>query len=175
MLPQILAKTPLYVWAILAFLVYRGVVAARDRDMTATRMLVIPLAMLALSLQGMATKFGASPVAWSAWLLGAGALMLQRWTSSGERISAGSVAGSVRVRGSWAPLVLMLIIFLVNYTVAVALAIRPHLAAHAVFAATACGLFGASSGYFLGQLARDLGAWRRMLSLHPDASELGTT
>ncbi len=114
-------------------------------------------------------------VAWSAWLLGAGALMLQRWTSSGERISAGSVAGSVRVRGSWAPLVLMLTIFLVNYTVAVALAIRPHLAAHAVFATTACGLFGASSGYFLGQLARDLAAWRRMLSLHPDASELGTT
>jgi hypothetical protein len=166
MLQQIIVKTPTYVWAILAFLVFRGVVVARDRDITLTRMLIIPIVMLALSLQGMATKFGADALAWSAWVAATGAVMLQRWTFGAGRVSAGTAPGSVRLRGSWAPLVLMLAIFLVNYVVAVLLVIRPDVRGNAAFAATVCSLFGACNGYFLGQLARDMASYRRASGAH---------
>lgn len=161
MLQQIITRTPLHVWAILAFLIYRDIVASRDRDLTPTRMLVIPLVMLVLSLQGMASKFGADAVAWTAWIAGTAAVMLQRWAGGGERPGLGAAPGSLRVRGSWAPLILMLAIFLVNYTVAVVLAIRPDVKANPVFVATACGLFGVSNGYFLGQFLRDMAPSRR--------------
>ena len=161
MLQQIILRTPLYVWAILAFLMYRGVIASRDRDLTPARMLVIPLVMLVLSLQGMASKFGMDALAWTAWIAGMGAVMLQRWSAGGARPGPGAAPGSLRVRGSWAPLVLMLAIFLVNYTVAVVLAIRPDMTADPVFTATACALFGVSNGYFLGQLVRDMAPSRR--------------
>lgn len=58
MLKQILLNTPLWVWAILAFLIYRGIVAAADREIPFNRIFIIPLVMLGLSLHGIASAFG---------------------------------------------------------------------------------------------------------------------
>jgi hypothetical protein len=55
---QLLSHTPLYVWAILAFLVYRGTAAMRDREVEFRKLCIIPLVMLGLSLQDMSAKFG---------------------------------------------------------------------------------------------------------------------
>ncbi|UUZ49766.1 hypothetical protein LP420_06160 [Massilia sp. B-10] len=58
-----------------------------------------------------------------------------------------------------------------KYALAVALAIQPQAADNAVFAATACALFGVFSGYFLGCLARDMGAIPRTGKLRQAAIE----
>lgn len=160
MLYQIFTHTPVYVWAILAFLVYRGMLAARDREITVGRMLVIPVLMLALSLQAIASQFGIASVAMLAWTMGAAAIALQRIRFGSSRASAGSSPGLVRIRGSWAPLALMLAIFALKYVVAVALAIQPALADKVAFAAAVCSLLGLCNGWFLGQLAADIAAAR---------------
>nr|WP_307742759.1 DUF6622 family protein [Massilia varians] len=162
MLQQILIKTPVYVWAILAFLVYRGVLAAREREMTLTRMAIVPVVMLVLALHAIAAQFGMASVAMPAWLLGAAVLTLQRLAFGRSCVLAVAGAGRVRLRGSWAPLALMLTVFSIKYVLAVVLAILPGMAGQAVFVATVCFLLGLCNGYFLGQLARDIASARRI-------------
>lgn len=173
MLYQILIKTPLYVWAILAFLVYRGAVSSRDRDMSTTRMLVIPLVMLVLSLQSIASQFGANPAAIAAWTVGAGAMMLQRWTFGGKQLTRGAAPGTVRVRGNWMPLFVMMVIFVTKYVSAVMLVIQPRIGQDALFALTTSSLLGLCSGYFLGQLVRDIATCRALREQAPAASPAG--
>lgn len=160
MLQQILIKTPVYVWAILAFLVYRGVLAAREREMTLTRMAIVPVVMLAL--YAIAAQFGMASVAMPAWLLGAAVLTLQRLAFGRSCVLAVAGAGRVRLRGSWTPLALMLTVFSIKYVLGVVLAILPGMAGQAVFVATVCFLLGLCNGYFLGQLARDIASARRI-------------
>lgn len=169
MLQHILVKTPVHVWAILAILVYRGIIAARERDITVKRMLVIPLLMLALALQSIAMQFGLACAGMAAWVAGTALMVLQRWAFGRSGVKAGAMPGSLRIRGSWTPLAVMMAIFLVKYALAVALAIRPGMAENAVFAAAVCGLLGLGNGWFLGQLACDLPAARRILARRQQA------
>ena len=175
MLQQIVLRTPLYVWAILAFLVFRGIVASRDRDVTVTKLAIIPVVMLVLSLQDIVAKFGdhaLAPIfgawaAWAAWAAGTLAVALLRWTFGSAHLGAGTAPGSVRIRGSWAPLVAMLAVFMIKYLASVALAIQPGLAGNTAFVVTVCAMFGACNGYFLGQLAREASLARRLLRAPP--------
>jgi hypothetical protein len=60
------------------------------------------------------------------------------------------------VRGSWAPLAMMMAVFFTKYAASVLLAVLPHAREDALVAAGVCALFGAFNGYFLGRLARDV-------------------
>jgi hypothetical protein len=156
MLIQILTHTPVYVWAILALLVYRGVAAMRDREMAIRKLFIIPVIMLALSLNDIVAKFGAAFLPLSAWAGGAAVVMLLVLRFSGAGISAVDAPGSVRVHGSWAPLAMMMAIFFTKYATAVTLAMRPDIRHDALFSTLVCVLFGVFSGYFLGRLANNL-------------------
>ena len=85
MLQQIFSHTPLYVWAILGFLVYRGVLASRAREVTLRKLCIIPLVMLALSLSGVHGSFGFDGVAPLAWAIGALAGAALAWTLTDAR------------------------------------------------------------------------------------------
>lgn len=162
MLIQILSHTPVYVWAILALLVYRGVIAMRERETRFGKLFIVPLMMLALSMQDMAIKFGAGGIAMAAWaavMILAGYLMVR---FGSDRIGAGTRSGLVRIRGSRMPFAMMMAVFLTKYAASVSLAILPRLASDAHFAMAVGVLFGAFSGYFLGGLARDIGAYQDM-------------
>lgn len=160
MLIQILTHTPLYVWAILALLVYRGVVSMRDREMAFRKLFIIPVIMLALSLQGIVAKFGTGFLPLFAWASGAAVTMLLIWRFGSAGISAGTAPGRVRVHGSWVPLVIMIAIFFAKYATEVTLVVQPHASQHALFSTVVCALFGVFSGYFLGRLARNLQSWQ---------------
>ena len=170
MLIQILTHTPVYVWAILALLVYRGVVAMRDRDVEVRKLFIIPVIMLALSLQDIVAKFGAAVRPLSAWAVGAAATLLLVWKFSRAGIGAGATPGSVRVYGSWMPLAMMMSIFLTKYVTSVTLAVQPHASHNALFSTAVCVLFGAFNGYFLGRLARNLSSLVRADSCLPAAA-----
>jgi len=161
-LSQILAHTPVYVWAILVFLLYRGAIALRDRELEPRKLVVIPAVMLALSLQDIVAKFGTGGLALPLWAAATCAMAALAWTSSGARVAAGSVPGRVRVRGSWGPMALMMAVFFTKYLASVMLAVRPQLREDAVFVAAVCVLFGLFSGVFAGRLARDLKACRAL-------------
>lgn len=158
MLIQILAHTPLYVWAILAFLLYRGVIALRDREVELRRLFIIPAVMLALSLQDIAARFGTGGMALPLWAAATCAMGVLAWHFGGARVAAGSRPGHVRVRGSRGPMALMMAVFFTKYLASIMLALRPQLRGDAVFMAAVCVLFGLFSGVFAGRLARDLKA-----------------
>jgi hypothetical protein len=158
MLIQILTHTPLYVWAILAFLLWRGVAEMRDRELTLRRMLILPLVMLGLSLNDMALKFDMGMELVTAWVIGCAAAMLLAWRFGRTRIAAGTAPDCVLVRGSVMPLILMLAIFLTKYITSVVLVIQPQLAHQLAVAGAICLVFGVFNGLLLGRLARMAGA-----------------
>jgi hypothetical protein len=160
MLHQILTRTPIYVWAILAFLVVRGVLAMRTRDIALNKLFIIPVVMLALSLQDIAAKFGLGALPVVMWTLAAGATTALMWQFCAPRVMPASKPGRVIVRGSKWPLALLLAIFVTKYVATVLVAVQPHLRQDVWFTVVVCALFGVFNGYFLGHLARDLRAWR---------------
>ncbi len=162
MLQQIISHTPTYVWAILAFLIFRGVLACSDREVSLRSLFIIPAVMLYLSLQSLAAKFDLNAMTAGLWLAGMAAGATLAWTLiDGSRIQVNRAAGTLLQRGSVVPLVLMLAIFVTKYTIAVLGAVQPELSHSAGFIAAVCALSGLFNGVFLGRLARYLAAWQR--------------
>jgi hypothetical protein len=162
MLQHIFSHTPLYVWAILGFLVYRGVLASRAREVTLRKLCIIPLVMLALSLCGVHGSFGFDGVAPFAWAIGALAGAALAWMlADARKIVAIPGRASVQHAGSWVPLTLMMSIFCMKYAVAVTLAITPAYAQAPGFMLPVCLAYGGFSGIFLGGLLRTVAVYRQ--------------
>ena len=161
MIQQLISQTPTYVWALLAFLIYRGYQASLNSETTLRRIAIIPLVMLGLALQGMNTAGPLGEGVWLIWALGAAASTLAIWTFSTQEIIVNRAAGTIVQRGSWMPLCLMLAIFTTKYTVAVVSAMHPELVHNLPFATGVSLLYGLFNGLFLGRLARYSAAWMR--------------
>ena len=150
MLIAIVRHTPVWVWGLLAALVALGLAQTRDREMSLTRVTILPLAMIALSLSGVFSAFGHLPLALGGWAAGVGAAL-----GFGRRfIAARGAAWSPRsatlhVPGSWLPLVLIVALFLLKYFAGASLALHPELATHAAFAGPLSLAYGSFSGIFL--------------------------
>lgn len=162
MIQQIISHTPLYVWAILAFLVTRGMAASADREVTVRSLFIIPAVMLALSLLDLDNKFGIDHLVAILWLAGAlaGAGLVWRNFDRGA-VVCDPAKGTVRLRGSWLPLALMLAIFCTKYVVVVLLHMQPAARDNTGFVAAVCIMFGLFNGAFLGRLACQMAAWQR--------------
>lgn len=161
MIQQIISHTPIYVWALLAFLVYRGWLASKDRETSLLKVALIPLVMLGLAVSGIRSNGPLGEAVWALWALGAAASGALIWTLSTREIRVDRAAGTISQRGSWMPLGLMLAIFATKYSVAVLLAIHPELAHSLSFATAITLLYGVFNGLFLGRLARYIAAWLR--------------
>jgi hypothetical protein len=159
MLNQIISHTPAYVWTILAFLVLRGVIAMRTREIAIRKLFIIPVVMLVLSLQDIGAKFGYGGVALTMWALALAATMASMWQWSAVRVAPAATPGRVIVRGSMFPLALMMGIFVTKYMASIIVAVQPHLRQDLLFTVVVCTLFGVFNGYFLGRLAGDLKAY----------------
>ena len=150
MFAAILSHTPLWVWGLLVALIALGVSQTRTREVTLTRVTLLPLAMTVLSASGVFGAFGESAPAIVTWLAGLGAVLAfgrqalavrgARWSAASERLT---------VPGSVLPLALILGIFVVKYTVGVTLALRPELATDSAFAAAIGAVYGVFAGLFL--------------------------
>ncbi|NVE01100.1 DUF6622 family protein [Massilia sp. BJB1822] len=158
MLQQTLSHAPIYVWAILAFLLYRGLAASKDRVQSYRSAFIIPSVMLVLGWQSVAHGFGLETPVGAAWILGMLAGAGLAWMRSAP-VTVDRVAGVVVQRGSWLPLALMMAVFCGKYAVAVALSIQPALRGDLRFALPVCLAFGLFGGVFLGRLLRTVAAW----------------
>jgi hypothetical protein len=163
MLYQIFLNTPRWVWVLLLALLWLGLSQTLTRRVTLRRITLTPLAMTALSLFGVVGVFGAGAalLVWllvaalsATWLARRALPAATRWDPATRRIS---------LPGSWAPLALILGIFLTKYFVGVVTAMQPALVGDAVFALGFSALYGAFSGVFL---ARAVRLWR--LATRPD-------
>ena len=161
MIQQIISHTPFYVWALLAFLVHRGVVAARDREVSLLKLFIIPVVMLVVSLAGLNGHGLLGPGAWVVWSAGMLAAVAIIWTTGKGEIVVNRAAGTVLQRGSWTPLVLMVAIFVTKYTVALLSVMHPELQRQMLFVVAVSGLFGVFNGVFIGRLLRCVAAYAR--------------
>ena len=168
MFQQILIHTPLYVWAILGFLVYRGVAASKDRVVGYRSLFIVPAIMLTLGLDSIARGFRLETLAGAAWMVGVMAATALAWRRSAP-VKADRAAGTVLQPGSWTPLVLMMAIFCFRYATGVALAMLPALHADSRFAVPVCLAIGVFNGIFAGRLLRAVSSWR-----HASGSTLAT-
>ena len=161
MIQQIISHTPVYVWALLAFLVYRGVLAAQDREVSLLKLFIIPVVMLVISLAGMNGHGVLGAGVWGVWLTGMLATVAVTWTAGNGEIVVNRAAGTVLQRGSWTPLAFMLAIFATKYTVAVLSAMHPELQRQMSFVVAVSALFGVFNGVFVGRLLRCVAAYVR--------------
>jgi hypothetical protein len=155
MLYEIIAHTPIWVWALLVALLWLGLAQTTPRSVRLRRVILLPMAMTGLSLYGCISSFGAVPSSWFMWI--AAALATGAWVRSGE-LPAGirydPPARLFSLPGSWVPLGLMMTMFMTKYAAGVMLAMHPALAYDSAVVAIFASLYGAMSGIFIGRMAR---------------------
>ena len=162
---EIIKRTPMWVWAILATLVVLGALQMRDRLVSRTRLMVAPIGLGAYSLWGATAAFGIRPEVIVAWLAGLAiaiaANRVLRWPHDARPDGRGSFS----VPGSVWPLVLMVSIFVLRYIVAVTLVFHREWATDPLFSLGMSLAYGALSGLFTARALRILGSERGTFSL----------
>ncbi len=155
---QILRNTPVWVWGLLAVLTWAGLSQARARTASLARIVVMPVAMTALSIWGVTSAFGASPMfgyVMLMWMVIAAttfALIASMSPPAGAQYDGATRTYSLP--GSWVPMALILGIFLVRYWVNVEIAIQPQLKGDGQYTLVVGALYGFLSGIFAGRAAR---------------------
>jgi hypothetical protein len=166
----VVARTPTWVWVLLAALVALGASQCFARSAGLRRVLTMPIAMAGFSAWGLASAFGgAAQIAGilAGWLLAASAvaataLWLRAAPPAGTRFDAADQR--FELPGSAWPLALILGIFLVKYAVGVELALQPQLAHDSRFGLEIALLYGVFNGLFA---ARSLRLWRLAQGTRP--------
>lgn len=162
---DIIRQTPTWVGVLLAGLIWLGLSATRSRDVHIGRLALMPIAMSGLALWGVQSAFAPSgrlAELLAVWVACYAAVVAAGWNSrapSGTRYAPAT--RSLQVPGSWVPLLLILIVFLMKYGVGVQLAMEPALSHHTSFAFATTTVYGALSGLFAVRSLRVLRLARR--------------
>jgi hypothetical protein len=145
---QILQHTPLWVWAILAALIALGVSQTRTRHVGLKRATIVPLVFIGFSLSGVIGTFGLglTLVEWLAGVVIAVMLLRKRVAVRGAEWSESTQ--QFTVPGSFTPLMLIVGVFLLRYTVGVGLAMHPEWAHETAFASACALAYGGFAGLF---------------------------
>jgi len=164
MLLEILKRTPTWVFALFAVLVFFGVMQSRTRQVSLARVTILPVVLIGLSLSGIWGSFGGrdfAAYAIAAWLAGVVAAMLvNRHTKWPRNVVYTAATRTFLVEGSWLPLAVMMMIFFTRYAVTVSMAMNPGLAASPWLAAGVSFAYGLMSGAFLARALRILASAR---------------
>jgi len=147
----ILKATPIWVWAILAALIYLGSKQLKARVVKRYSVLIAPVVFLFLGLM----SAGRGPVGFAAWAaslisLASATFFVWQPTQGARYEENGDL---LYMSGSIIPMLLMLAIFLLNYVINVVLAINPAYRSEMVWQVVPALIKGALSGVFIGRAA----------------------
>jgi multisubunit Na+/H+ antiporter MnhC subunit len=160
---QILTHTPLWVWALLAFLIYRGLNAMQPRMITPSRALILPLVFLVWGLSGLINSRSlVLDLALALFVVGAlvGLAAGSALATLTPAPRLDQQAGALAMPGSPIPLAMIVTAFVIKYVGAVALAMASDPATQAEIAGALALIGGAFAGLFWG---RTLALFRRAL------------
>lgn len=150
MLSQILKHTPLWVFVLFLVLLVYGLSQLKPRQVSRSRLFILPAVMLGLSLLGVFTGFGFKPTAFFMWVIGVGAALgIGQWHMPPRRRDIISTTVNYYIPGSWGPLALMMTIFAIKYAVGVIHARHLAIAQVDTFVWIVCLSYGLLSGVFL--------------------------
>lgn len=148
MLGGILGGTPLWVWGLLALLIWLGSLGLKRRRMALRRLAIVPIVFVIWGLSGLAARpFEAATIAglWFAGLIAGLALGL---VTAPRPLDIDRARREIELPGSWWPLARSLIIFFAHYALIVAAVILT--AQKAMLLQADIVVSGASAGYFTG-------------------------
>jgi hypothetical protein len=129
---QIITHTPVWVWFILLFLIWRGLGSTLTRDIGLTRLVLMPCVLLVLSLWS-AFSAGISSAILAGLAIGALAGVAAGLVLERRNPATNLGNGRIRVPGEWTTLIVILVVFLTRYIRVVAGIMAPALAASAPF------------------------------------------
>lgn len=161
MLQQFVSHTPIWVWALLVFLVTRGISAMKPGETSLGKLAIVPALFTAWGIWSISSRYGAAWEAWALWLvgilagMGLGWMLLRRST-----LTANRATGKLWRSADYSLLPLLLVTFAIKYGFESALAMSPSLAADAGFRAAYLLLSGGFTGVFIGKYCRYISAWR---------------
>jgi hypothetical protein len=155
---RILVNTPVWVFPLLAYLIWQGWRSMRPRTQPVWRMLIVPLVffLMGLSRLVLGRDNGLEPRL--AWLAAAALFASLALSRSPHLLAVDRKKGEVTRPGSAMPLLRNITVFSLQYAVAVATAMK--LEPHAAVAIIGHAVSGATSGYFSGRTAALLRRYR---------------
>jgi len=147
-LGQIISHTPLWVWPVLLYVMFRTLRATRERNGSIVGLLAIPVLFVAWGISGLIARHHVTAPIAAEWLAFAafGAALTSR-VGRPTVLEVDREKGRLRLAGSWGPFIRVLAVFTAKYTLGVLMAIRPDIGEPLAFADAAVS--GFSAGYFL--------------------------
>ena len=153
----ILVHTPLWVWGLLALLIWLGTLSLRPRAQPLRRLLIVPAVFFLMGLSRLLLG-GKSIDLIAVWLLSAMLLAALALYTGPRNVSIDRDTGYIRRPGSVLPLVRNILVFLLQYAVAVLTAMKLNVGIDVAMAGQAVS--GACAGYFLGWTVALLRSYR---------------
>lgn len=156
----VLGGTPLWVWALLAYVVWQGARAMRDRAVSPGSLLVMPAVFLALSARPMLETASRAAEFVPPWLAGlALGAALGWWIAA--RSPASARPGALLLPGTWTVLAASLLFFGIQYWLGAQRAVRPDALREWPLAAAAPFASALGAGFFAGRAGSLLRRYRR--------------
>jgi hypothetical protein len=162
----VLKNTPLWVWALLAYLILQGTRALKGGPTSFTRLSIMPIAFAIWGLWGVFEKFHGNGFSILAWLasVGVGTAFGMLRTASLD-IIVDRRTGTLELPGSAMPLISSLLVFAVKYALSVLVALRPETLAAPWFLIVDVGITGLFAGLLAGRL---FSLWRKYKATEAD-------
>ncbi len=145
---QIIAGTPLWVFAMFAYLTWQGCRRLRPGVTAMRRVALVPAIFILWGLYGLFTRPLAAEQVAAMWLPSAALGILLGAVTSPRRLLVDRQRGLIRQPGSVLPLLRFLLIFGGHYGLNIAMAVRPDMR-HALILDD-IAVSGLSAGYFIG-------------------------
>jgi hypothetical protein len=153
---EMLSHTPVYVWGLLAYLVWGGWKARTTYVVSWKLLPLLPIVMFCWSLYAVLARYDLLSLC--LWAL---SVALGMWvgeqTTRRLRLRVDRTHKLVEISGSWTPLGLSMAIFALRYALSATQEMRPDLVGSPVLLALECGA-AVVSGMFVGRL---IGYWKR--------------
>ncbi|EKT63277.1 hypothetical protein [Providencia burhodogranariea] len=148
-LMDIISQTPVFVWVILAWLIYRGINALQDREILLKRLFLLPLVFLILAGSAVAGQGELALVFMLPGLL-VGGLIGRFCARRSQPLRAGSKPGSVIRPGSYSTLLLILFAFFTKFALISYGATHPKVQKQWLYNSVFGGISGVTAGLFWG-------------------------
>ena len=164
---QLFTHTPTWVWLLLTGLCIVGYLQTKTREVSAARLMLLPVAMMIGSVIATYQQLGAQLItlAASIGLVLSCALFIQLFPACQNDYKPHNAR--FVVTGSWLPLMLIQGIFMTKYGMTVSLTLRPQLQESLNFVLSLSSVLGIFSGVLLGRAVRLL----RSRQLHQAAQQ----
>lgn len=165
---QLFTHTPTWVWLLLTGLCIVGYLQTKTREVSAARLMLLPVAMMIWSVIATYQQLGAQLITLAAWSIGlvlSCGLFIQLFPACQNDYKPHNAR--FVVTGSWLPLMLILGIFMTKYGMTVSLTLRPQLQESLNFVLSLSSVLGIFSGVLLGRAVRLL----RSRQLHQAAQQ----